>query len=209
LSLPFAVQQTNQVFAYTNGCAKLVQGTSSTTTGDATINITKAVAGQPVVIGVKYNVKSILGATVAAGFTSCQDTWVTKLVNGTTSTIIPNTTASITVSAKCSSTQLTASGAAVGSIEAAERPTTLDVKAYPNPYSTNVMFKFTSPESGTAVLELYDLQGKKLAIVFQGKVDAGVEHTILYSVPAGIRTTMIYKLSVGDKTSHSMLIPEK
>jgi hypothetical protein len=72
-----------------------------------------------------------------------------------------------------------------------------------------VNFIFTSPVSGTALLEVYDMLGNKLAIVYQGKVDAGVEHTILYNVPAGDRVTLIYKLSVGDKTSHAMLLPGK
>jgi hypothetical protein len=85
----------------------------------------------------------------------------------------------------------------------------LTVKAYPNPYQDKVNFIFTSPVSGTALLEVYDMLGNKLAIVYQGKVDAGVEHTILYNVPAGDRVTLIYKLSVGDKTSHAMLLPGK
>jgi hypothetical protein len=87
--------------------------------------------------------------------------------------------------------------------------TQLTVKAYPNPFQNKVNFTFTSPVSGTAVLEVYDLLGNKLAIVYQGKVDAGAQRTISYNVPAGSKVPMMYRITVGDKTSHALLIPAK
>jgi hypothetical protein len=85
----------------------------------------------------------------------------------------------------------------------------LNVKAYPNPFRDAVNFTFTSPVSGKALLEVYDMLGNKLGIVYQGNVDAGVQQMISYNVPAGSRVPMMYKLTVGDKTAHSLLIPEK
>jgi hypothetical protein len=85
----------------------------------------------------------------------------------------------------------------------------LAVKAYPNPYQDKVNFVFTSPVSGKAVLEAYDLTGKKLAVIYTGNVQAGMEQSVIYNVAAGNRVIIIYKLTVGDKTFHSMLIPGK
>jgi hypothetical protein len=90
-----------------------------------------------------------------------------------------------------------------------ERNDELNVIASPNPYTGTVYFRFTSPVSGKATLEAYDLVGKKLATIYEGNVDAGVERVIKYNVSAGNRVTMVYKLTVGDKTSHGMLVPQK
>jgi hypothetical protein len=86
---------------------------------------------------------------------------------------------------------------------------TLQLKAYPNPYTNQVNFKFTSPVSGKAILTAYDLLGRKMAIIFQGQVNAGIEQVVTYDVPVGNRVTMMYKLTVGDKSYHGMLIPLK
>jgi hypothetical protein len=85
----------------------------------------------------------------------------------------------------------------------------LSVKAYPNPFLTTVNFNFTSPVSGKAVLEAYDLLGKKLAVVYSGDVKAGAVISVKYNVPAGRTGPVIYKLNVGDKGTHGTLIPLK
>ena len=85
----------------------------------------------------------------------------------------------------------------------------LNVKAFPNPYTSEVKFQFTSPVSGTAILEAYDLMGRKLGVIFEGKIQAGVQQMVTYNVPVGNRVTIMYKLSVGDQTFHGTLIPLK
>jgi hypothetical protein len=85
----------------------------------------------------------------------------------------------------------------------------LTVKAYPNPYQDKVNFLFTSPVSGKAVLEAYDLTGKKLAVIYTGNVQAGIEQSVIYNVAPGNRVPIIYRFTVGEKTFHSMLIPGK
>jgi len=90
-----------------------------------------------------------------------------------------------------------------------EKADAITVNAYPNPYRNEIKFRFVSPKAGNATLEIYDLVGKKLAIVFNGKVDAGIEQTISYNVPLNGRVPVIYKLTIGDKMLHGMLLPEK
>ncbi|MFN8269211.1 MAG: hypothetical protein U0U33_03005 [Chitinophagaceae bacterium] len=82
------------------------------------------------------------------------------------------------------------------------------IKAYPNPYRSEINFEFRSPETGEAVLELYDMLGQKLAIVFKGNVTAQMLNSARFDVPAGHRVPMMYKLTVGTHTYHGTVIPE-
>ena len=88
-----------------------------------------------------------------------------------------------------------------------EVPSDLKMTAYPNPYNNTISFNFTSPVSGKALLEVYDVVGKRLAIVFEGQVDAGMQKAVNYNVPSAQRVPMIYKLSIGGKTSFGKLLP--
>lgn len=84
----------------------------------------------------------------------------------------------------------------------------LNARAYPNPYNGSLSFNFISPVSGKALLEVYDLLGRKLAIVYEGTVNAGTEKTVNYQVPALHRVPMIYKLSVGNHSVYGKLLPK-
>jgi len=85
----------------------------------------------------------------------------------------------------------------------------LQVKTYPNPYASLINFNVVSPVSGKASIEIYDLMGKRLAIVYQGNVDAGITNSIQYNVPAGNRVPLMYKVTVGDKSMKGMILPQK
>ena len=83
----------------------------------------------------------------------------------------------------------------------------LQVAAYPNPYHSTVSFQIVSPVSGQAVLEMFDMLGRKMAVVYQGSVDAGRVKTVDYKIPALHRIPMVYRLQVGDQTSYGKLLP--
>ena len=90
--------------------------------------------------------------------------------------------------------------------EAIEDVTKLSVSATPNPYYTRIRFEIKSPVSGNGTLELYNLIGQRLNIVFQGHVDAGKTKTVEYSVPSPLRTDLIYRMSVGTQSTTGKLI---
>jgi hypothetical protein len=85
--------------------------------------------------------------------------------------------------------------------------TDLKVNAFPNPYHDDITFQFVSSKSGKAGLEVYDIIGRRLAIVYQGNVSAGSQITVKYKVPASSRAPIVYKLSVGDQSARGMLLP--
>ncbi|MDH7460323.1 T9SS type A sorting domain-containing protein [Chitinophagaceae bacterium 26-R-25] len=77
----------------------------------------------------------------------------------------------------------------------------LQIKAYPNPFQGKVNFRIVSATSGKAVLEVYNILGQRLAIIYEGKVDAGVPMDVNYLLPSSKDAMLIYKLSIGGKTT--------
>jgi len=76
----------------------------------------------------------------------------------------------------------------------------VQIKAYPNPFSDKVNFQFVSPIKGKATLEIYNISGQRIALLFSGMVDAGISKTVQYTKGRTVASTMlVYKLTVGDK----------
>ena len=116
-------------------------------------------------------------------------------------------TSTCTLTVGCQSQSLSAR---VSELPSSETDTKLIAKAYPNPFTTVINFQFTSPVNGKAKLETYDMQGRKLNVVFEGNIDAGAVTDIKYNVPAGNRGAIImYVLTVGSDKLHGLMIPSR
>ncbi|HEX6427173.1 MAG TPA: hypothetical protein VF008_05785, partial [Niastella sp.] len=74
----------------------------------------------------------------------------------------------------------------------------LQIQAFPNPFSNTINFRFVTPVSGRAVLEVFNTQGQRVGIAFDGRVDAGAVKTVQFSTRL-TNQALIYKLKVGDK----------
>jgi len=205
LNRNFAIQK-GQMLAFTNGCAKIATGAQASTAGDGVITIKNVHIGDLIVISVKYDVKSMVGATVTGGLpVNCTDNFVARLGTTNAGSIITNTSTSILVTSNCSASAL----ATFSSIAKTSDQQSIQVKTYPNPYTSSIKFQFTSPLSGTATLEAFDLMGKKIAVIYHGKVDAGIERMVTFNVPAGNRVPMMYKLTVDGQSVRGMLLPTR
>jgi len=90
---------------------------------------------------------------------------------------------------------------AIGNVEE-----TITVTPYPNPFSENVRFSIKSQISGQGTLEVYDLSGAKLQVVYSGYIYSGKPQVIEYRVPLLYRTNMVYVLRVGGKVVTGRLI---
>lgn len=88
-----------------------------------------------------------------------------------------------------------------------ESPT--KVKAVPNPFTDKIRFNLVSGVSGLGVLELYNMQGQKIGVVFEGFVQAGREFTKEYFVPGAARANLIYIFRVGDQKISGKLINQR
>ncbi len=71
------------------------------------------------------------------------------------------------------------------------------VKVYPNPFKTQATFEFNLTQTADVTLEVYNLIGERVAVVFQGTVNAFENNKVTFntaSLPNGI---YIYKLTAG------------
>ena len=82
----------------------------------------------------------------------------------------------------------------------------LNVSTFPNPFRDNVRFLIHSDFSGKGTLEVYDMSGAKLQVVYSGYIYSGKAQTIEYRVPTLYRTNLMYVLRVGDKVVSGKLI---
>jgi hypothetical protein len=101
-----------------------------------------------------------------------------------------------------------------GTVQEAVKASTIEVSALkitaePNPFADKVNFRFTSPVSGRAKLEILNAVGQKIGVAYEGMVNAGTSYTIPYYT-RGVRTgTLIYNLRVNDKSVNGKLIQLK
>jgi hypothetical protein len=86
-------------------------------------------------------------------------------------------------------------------------PSNTKVKPLPNPYTDKVRFNLVSGISGIATLEIHNVLGQKIAVVYQGYIQAGKELTKEYYVPSRDRGTLIYTFRVGDQKISGKLVP--
>jgi hypothetical protein len=81
------------------------------------------------------------------------------------------------------------------------------VRAYPNPYSTEINFYLKSSITGKGSLIIYDVLGRKLASVFEGDFMAGSEITVSYKMGVAQRQPLLYVFTIGDDIIHGKLLP--
>ena len=75
----------------------------------------------------------------------------------------------------------------------------VQVFAYPNPFVRELNFRFASPVSGKALLEVFNVHGQRLDVVFEGNVTAGAQNFVKFNNDNQADGLLIYKLTVGDK----------
>jgi hypothetical protein len=75
----------------------------------------------------------------------------------------------------------------------------VSVTPHPNPFNDNIKFLIQSEISGQATLEVYNLAGAKLQVVYSGYLVAGKGRIIEYKVPELYRTNLIYVFKIGGR----------
>jgi hypothetical protein len=80
------------------------------------------------------------------------------------------------------------------------------VKVYPNPFVSYINFEFISPESGSAVVEMWDMAGRLVNRSTLGNVAAQEKITYRLSTTNFSYGQYIYKLKVGNWTEQGKVI---
>jgi hypothetical protein len=76
---------------------------------------------------------------------------------------------------------------------------------YPNPFNNITKIEFTVPDLSWVVLEIYDIQGKKVMTLFNGSKRAG-KHVVNFDGSKLGSGVYIYKLSSGQNTISKKMI---
>ena len=76
----------------------------------------------------------------------------------------------------------------------------------PNPFREKVRFQLESAVSGYGSLEIFNAQGQRIGIAFQGYVEKGRTQTIEYTAPAQQQGALIYQFRVGDQRVSGKLL---
>jgi hypothetical protein len=77
---------------------------------------------------------------------------------------------------------------------------------YPNPFNPSTTIKFSVATSARAVVELYNVLGQKIAVLFEGFVEAGKYHHVEFDgrgFPSGI---YFYSLQSGERNELKKLV---
>jgi hypothetical protein len=62
----------------------------------------------------------------------------------------------------------------------------IDLKIFPNPFSSTANIAFTASENGHASVEVYDLTGRKVAVLYEGSVESGRSYQYTFSGDPGL-----------------------
>lgn len=83
------------------------------------------------------------------------------------------------------------------------------IMAQPNPANNNTLFTFRAAQTAQTSVEIYDLNGKKVADVFVGAVEAGVEYRVDFNVSNLATGVYTYRLTNGSEVKIERLIISK
>ncbi|MCA1807398.1 MAG: T9SS type A sorting domain-containing protein, partial [Actinobacteria bacterium] len=84
--------------------------------------------------------------------------------------------------------------------------TEAQVSVYPNPFTTQATIEFSLTENSDVTLEIYNLVGERVAVIYNGQVNAFESHKHTFnaeSLPNGI---YIYRLTAGEKVFHDRIV---
>jgi hypothetical protein len=82
----------------------------------------------------------------------------------------------------------------------------ISISAYPNPFSSAATIEFTLMNTSNVSVEVFDLNGKKVADLYKGVADADISYQVQFSgseIPAGI---YIYRITAGDRVYNDRII---
>jgi hypothetical protein len=83
------------------------------------------------------------------------------------------------------------------------------VKAVPNPFNQTVRFTMESFVSGIGSLEIYNMMGQRVGVVYQGFVEAGRPLVKEFTVPVVQSAALVYVFRVGNERVTGKLLQTK
>lgn len=94
-----------------------------------------------------------------------------------------------------------------GDVEAHEQPGQFNLSAHPNPFNPLTTLSYTLPETGTARLEIYNLAGTRVAVLAEGRQEAGL-HQVRFTaqgLPSGVYISRL-RAGVHEESARLLLL---
>ncbi|WP_188561353.1 T9SS type A sorting domain-containing protein, partial [Hymenobacter frigidus] len=217
ISRLFSAQNTSNVRLTTGNCQSVPGSVTYTLdrTGTTATIVFTAAANQTYVVSVKYDMKSIVGATVPT--TTVGGTVATYTFSMTANgSLVPASTGQLPLVNGCSDTTPPASGscpvariASAGKSAASGSAGTnnLLTDVYPNPTSSDATITFSVAKTGYVVLDVYNAIGMKVATLYNGEAMAGQTYSaILKGADLAIGTYFYRVITDGETRTTRFLI---
>ena len=218
----FSVQNTSNIRLTTSNCQPVAGAiTYKIVAGTANIQFV-AVAGQTYVVSVKYDMKSIIGATVPStlnGGTVATYTFSMTVALGSpvgAATLVAGSTGQLPLVNGCSDNTPPASGSCpVARVASSDKSTAsgsaetnnLLTDVYPNPTSSDATITFSVAKTGYVVLDVYNAIGMKVATLYNGEAMAGQTYSaILRGADLAIGTYFYRIITDGETRTTRFLI---
>jgi len=83
------------------------------------------------------------------------------------------------------------------------------LSAYPNPFSTEATISFQVPESAFVTLEVYNLVGEKVAVLYEGNVEGMQSQKVKFNGQTLSNGVYFYRLNVNDQTFFNKIVLTK
>jgi hypothetical protein len=80
------------------------------------------------------------------------------------------------------------------------------VSAYPNPFREQINFRFMPENDGGARIELFDISGARIAVVFDEYVSEGQVYEVVYRPQIHNTSVVFYRIIIGNRVSNGKLI---
>jgi hypothetical protein len=85
----------------------------------------------------------------------------------------------------------------------------VSINAYPNPFTEKLVLEFSSPVSTHATLEIFNIAGSRLEILFDKEIKAGEMNEVDYFPNLVSSQVVLYHLTIGRKTYVGKMIYEE
>jgi len=85
----------------------------------------------------------------------------------------------------------------------------ITLKAIPNPFSESTILEFTSKTDVNALVEVYNVEGAKIATLFNDQVKANETHSITFSGQGFADGIYIYRVTTGNRSYYHKLVLAK
>jgi hypothetical protein len=96
--------------------------------------------------------------------------------------------------------------ATVGTAQATETPAKFELlQNYPNPFNPSTMIKYQMPAPGPVRLVVYDMLGREVAVLVNGKQEAGY-HTATFDGSGLASVAYLYRLTAGSYTETRKMV---